>query len=84
MRAAGDWTAPEFVVRRVELEGNPNAPPGLPDEATTFSCGAVKQVESRRKKYLVGQLQAGAARGVVDNVAIDYGRSRADNYLGGA
>jgi len=64
------------------LEGHSDAQPGLPDQAATFSGAAVKQFKPWRKRKLAGQLQAGAARGDVDNPAIDNGRPRIDDDLG--
>jgi hypothetical protein len=44
----------------------------------------VQQLEAGRKRYLAGHLQAGASYRIVDNRAIDRGRFRVDNDLGGA
>jgi hypothetical protein len=44
----------------------------------------VQQLEPGRKRYLAGHLQTGASYRIVDNRAIDRGRFRVDNDLGGA
>ena len=65
----------------VALERDAKAQAALPNHAATLSCRAVEQFKALRKHDMFLQLQARAARSVIDEDTLDRGRFRTDENL---
>jgi hypothetical protein len=58
------------------LKDHPKTPSGVPHNPATFLRTTVQQFKSIWQLGLAGDLKAGAAGGIINDIAIDNGRSR--------
>jgi len=70
------WSAAGF------LKHNPATPTGGPDHPTALLGAAEQQLESLGQLGLHVNVEAGTTRGIINNIAINDGSLRANNYFG--